>query len=181
MKRFLIRSLLFTLIVVAAHPAHSQAPGPSVAQMKRLDFWIGEWKGDGWIEMIPGQRHTFVQTESVQPKLGGVLLLIEGLGKRKAMPGESEAVSHNALAVVSYDGVSKTYRFRSYIMQGHSLETEAKVGDKRVEWSMPGPGGGTIRYTITLNDKGQWFEIGERSADGKVWTRFFEMTLQRVK
>lgn len=41
--------------------------------------------------------------------------------------------------------------------------------------------GGTIRYTIVLNDKGEWFEIGERSTDGVAWTKFFEMTLQKVQ
>jgi hypothetical protein len=36
-----------------------------------------------------------------------------------------------------------------------------------------------IRYTIRLDDKGRWFEIGERSTDGATWTKFFEMTLAR--
>jgi hypothetical protein len=38
-----------------------------------------------------------------------------------------------------------------------------------------------MRYTITLNDRGQWFEIGEISCDGKEWSKVFEMTLERVK
>ena len=31
-----------------------------------------------------------------------------------------------------------------------------------------------------VNDKGEWFEIGEYSSDGEKWYQFFEMTLQRV-
>jgi hypothetical protein len=32
-----------------------------------------------------------------------------------------------------------------------------------------------------VNEKGQWFEIGEVSTDGKQWRTFFEMTLERMK
>ena len=48
-----------------------------------------------------------------------------------------------------------------------------------MQWAMETPGG-QIRYTITLNDAGQWFEIGEMSQDGETWRQIFEMTLDRV-
>jgi hypothetical protein len=38
-----------------------------------------------------------------------------------------------------------------------------------------------MRFTVRLNEKGQWFEVGEFSRDGKAWQKFFEMTLERVK
>jgi hypothetical protein len=40
---------------------------------------------------------------------------------------------------------------------------------------------GAVRYTITRDDKGRWFEVGEVSPDGKAWRKFFEMTLEAVK
>ncbi len=35
-----------------------------------------------------------------------------------------------------------------------------------------------MRYIITLNEKGQWFEIGEMERNNE-WFKFFEMTLDR--
>ena len=34
---------------------------------------------------------------------------------------------------------------------------------------------------MKLTDKGEWFERGEMSQDGKTWRQFHEMTLQKVK
>jgi len=50
-----------------------------------------------------------------------------------------------------------------------------------MEWGFQTPQGGRVRYTIKLTDQGDWFEIGEFSADEKNWRKFFEMTLQRVQ
>lgn len=38
---------------------------------------------------------------------------------------------------------------------------------------------GEMRYTIKLDAVGQWVEIGEISADGREWRKFFEMSLTR--
>ena len=55
--------------------------------MKKLDFLVGEWKGEGWMEFVPGQRRTFRGTEVVQSKLGGLLVTIEGLFRGQAGGG----------------------------------------------------------------------------------------------
>jgi hypothetical protein len=40
---------------------------------------------------------------------------------------------------------------------------------------------GDVRFTIKLDEKGRWFEVGEISQDGREWRIFFEMTLERVE
>jgi hypothetical protein len=40
---------------------------------------------------------------------------------------------------------------------------------------------GDVRFTIKLDEKGRWFEVGEVSQDGKERRKFFEMTLERVE
>lgn len=152
-----------------------------LAEMKKLDFLVGQWKGDGWIEFAPGQRRTFTQTETVQSKLSGLVLLIEGLGKGKTSGSEQEVTVHNALGVVSYDNQAKLFRWRAYQADGRSVDTEAKVTDRSLEWGFGNAQMGNIRFTIQLTEAGQWFEIGEVSRDGKNWKKFFEMTLQRLK
>jgi len=153
---------------------------PQRAEMKKLNFLVGQWKGTGWFEMGPGRRSTFTQTEHVQNKLDGLALLIEGLGRGQLGGKGEEVVVHNALAVVSFDAQQKQHRFRAYRADGMYVDTTAQVSDRALVWSFQDPRAGHIKFTITLNDKGEWFEIGELSRDGKAWYKFFEMTLQRA-
>jgi hypothetical protein len=172
-----------TLLLLLALPAVTLAQSPATAQraeMKKLDFLLGQWQGEGWIEMGPGQRHTFRQTETVQSRVDGLVLMIDGLGKDKA-PGRENVVIHNAFAVTSYDAQAKQFRWRAFRADGLVVDTDAKVGENSLVWGLPAPRGGEVRFTITLTDKGQWLEVGEFSSDSKTWQKFFEMTLQRVK
>lgn len=86
---------------------------------------------------------------------------------------------HKALAFVSYDEAAKTLRWRAFTAEGRQTDTKATVGHNTLTWSMEIPQRGTMRYTLQLNEKGEWFEIGEMSQDGQRWNKFFEMTLQR--
>jgi hypothetical protein len=172
------------LLVVSAAPSRgqdAQAPAAQQEAMKKLDFLVGQWQGESWLELGPGQRRTAQGTETVQRKLNGLLLTIEGIHKRKVGDKVEESIVHEAFAVISYDEHAKRYRFQAYTGRGNYAEAETKVGDRSLEWSMRIPQGGEVRYTIRLNEKGQWFEIGEFSRDGKEWRKFFEMTLERVK
>lgn len=93
----------------------------------------------------------------VQRKLDGLLLTIEGVHR------------------------SKRYRFQAYTARGNNEDTEAKVADGQLVWGMTVPQFGQVRYTITRDNKGRWFEVGEVAQDGKPWRKFFEMTLVPVQ
>jgi hypothetical protein len=175
---------IFQLLVLLVLPASLLAQSPASAhlqEMKKLDFLIGEWAGEGWTEFVPGQRRTSPITEKVQPKLGGTILLVEGLGKNKVPGKQEEVVTHNALGVIAYDASAKLYRVRSYLADGRSTDAEAGFVEGGFQWAFKGPQGMSIRYTVKLTEKGEWFEIGEMSRDGQSWRQFHEMTLQRVK
>ncbi len=47
--------------------------------MKKLEFLLGEWSGEATVLRGPGQFIEMAQTESVQFKLDGLLLMIEGV------------------------------------------------------------------------------------------------------
>src|SRR3954465_4448796 len=100
------------LLMVAAGSSPGQPPAPAAQRdaMKKLDFLVGEWKGEGWMEFAPGQKRTFKGTEVVQSKLDGLLLAIEGL-HRGRVGDKEEVVVHNAFGLVSYDDKAKRYRF----------------------------------------------------------------------
>jgi hypothetical protein len=177
MKKLL---MLFYLLLI---PAAAMAQTPSVSpatEMKKLEFLLGEWKGEGWIEMGPGGRKTFKQTESVESKLNGTVAIIEGLGKSKLPDSDQEVVVHHALAVISFDSTAKKIQFRAFRADGNFIDANVTLGDKLLTWGFRDPQRNVeIKYTIKLNEAGHWLEVGEFSLDGKTWQKFFQMTLQR--
>jgi hypothetical protein len=170
---------LVALLSAPAFAAAQSAPPPStvpmqIEAMKACSFLVGQWEGQGWMAFGPGDRRTFHQTEHVTSKLDGLLLQVEGLGK-----DDAGRTVHAALAILSYDPNEKRHRFKSYEHMGRSVDAAAECRDGKIAWILPA-GPRTIRYTITLDEKGQWYEIGEATTDGKTYQKFFEMTLDRV-
>lgn len=163
----------------AAEPAQDAAAVQREA-MKKLEAWVGQWQGSGWIVDGPSRnRHEFTITETIQSKLGGRVLLVEGLGKGKDPKTGAEIDTHNTLAVLSYDEKVQIYRFRTHEANGRTLDVEAKPIDGGLEWGFRDETrGATIRFTVHL-DGNRWHEVGEATRDGKTWHKFLEMTLQR--
>ncbi|HVE58288.1 MAG TPA: hypothetical protein VNB22_15750 [Pyrinomonadaceae bacterium] len=174
----MIRKILLTTIVLLAGLTAVSAQGENTAdlqrgEVKKLESMVGQWKGSGWIQQ-GAKRETFTGTETVQRKLDGLALLIEG----KFANPEGKVI-HETLAVLDFSAKAAKYRFRTYLASGISGEQDFKIVGDGFEWGFQTPAG-TIRYTIkTANDV--WFEIGEFAKDGKTWMKFFEMKLDRVK
>jgi uncharacterized membrane protein len=150
------------------------APVFAADEMKKLDWWIGEWSGTASMRMGPGEPQQVQQSERIQSKLGGHILFIEGLGK------SGDKVVHEALGVVSYNERAKKYEFDAWTAREGHADAWIEVGDdKSVKWGFDTPTGGKIRYSARLTEAGEWNEIGEFSRDGSSWTKFFEMTLKK--
>src|SRR5215467_627909 len=118
--------LLSALPLLAASPVSGQAPTPPAARleaMKRFDLWVGEWKGSGWVSPGGGGRHEFRIAEQVQRKLGGTVLLVEGRGTRRTEKGQ-EVVTHEALALLSYNEKAGRYRWNSHDLSGGAIDVE---------------------------------------------------------
>ena len=174
--------LTFAFACVTELTAQEQKPSSThIEAMKKLSFLEGEWKGEGWNEFVPGQRRKSPITEMVHYKLGGVVLSVEGIGKTRIPGQQEEVVVHHAVGILSYDAKAQLYRMRSYLMNGQSVDAEAKFTDAGFQWGFQPAPTLHMRYTVKLNDKSEWFEIGEMSQDGTSWRKFHEMTLQKVK
>ena len=173
------------LSALMALPAAAQPTGaaPASAPMAPLAFLAGEWEGEGWMMFGPDQRHTFVQHESVEAKLGGDVLLIEGRGLASE---DTSRVVHHALAVLAYDPAAERYLMRAFRAGGPGgtqvVEAEATVRDGSLVWGFEDPRAGQIRYTVREDEAGRWQEVGEMSRDGgETWFQFFGMTLTRAE
>lgn len=157
----------------------AQTPTPTAsARLQPFLFLEGDWRGEGWIQMGPGKKSEFIQTETVRRKLDGSILTIEGLGVDKTNPTRT---IHNAFATVAYDTPSGTYRMRAYKADGAYTDALATLNaDGSMTWGFDYPGAGKVRFTIGLNSGGQWVERGEFSRDGVQWLQNFAMTLTKV-
>ncbi|HKQ74813.1 MAG TPA: hypothetical protein VJ810_14060 [Blastocatellia bacterium] len=173
-------AVLILLVAPALAYSQTQSEG-NFAEMRKLDFLIGAWEGESWIEFGAGQRRAAKVKESVQGKAGGSVLLIEGLGKAKTPGKDEEIVVHSAFATVWYDGRGKRFRMTAWRATGDAVDADITVGDKKLVWGFRDSRAGLIRFTITLDALGRWFEIGEISRDGTNWNKFFEMTLKRAE
>jgi hypothetical protein len=156
------------LVLFANVSLAESAPPSQVEAIDRLDFLLGEWKGSGWVLTREGKRETFSSTESIKKKLLGTALLIEGIH-----------TGFEAMAVVTFDSKAKQYRWRSFTSRGGGADVEARLTGERVLQWYPST---SSRYKIEISESGQWEEVGEYSRDeGKTWTQFFEMRLQRIE
>jgi hypothetical protein len=140
--------------------------------MKRLSFLAGKWSGDATATMGPQGPIKMQQTEDVQYRLDGLLLLVEGTGR-----DPQEKVAFNALATISYDDAAKQYRIRAY-NRGRYVDTELKVGEREFEWGYQA-GPAKIVNRMKLGESGEWIEIGEVTLPNQAPRKFVEMNLKK--
>ena len=162
---------LATLLVPASLAA--QAPVAAPADMAKLNFLVGEWRGEGWTVGQAG-RQTFTQGERVLRLADGHVIVVEGLGKNA-----TGVTVHQAFAVISYDAATAKFKMRTFrAADGTWRDNELTVSERGFVWGFPTPQG-QVRFTMNLTDAGQWHEIGEFSMDGATWRQFLDFTLTR--
>ena len=155
----------------------AQAPDPAAAQaaIARLEFMVGRWQGEAW-QLRGTERVQTQMTETVERKLGGAVLLVEGRGT-VAVAGAEDRVVHHALGVISFDPRDGTYTLRSYLATGQSSDFVLTLVDGGVTWTREAAGG-NVRNTARFTSD-EWHEIGEFSRDGATWTQIMELRLRR--
>lgn len=179
MKKIMTALLLVALSLITVAGASAQIYPP---EMDRLGFLVGQWKGAGWVEFGEGMPQTFTMKQSVKYKGGGGMVAIEGLGTEGFPDRPERFIIHQVFAVVGFDWKEKIFRLRAFRSDEGLIDSIATVGQNLFVWGYQEIFlHRHVRFTIRLNDKKQWFEIGEMSKDGgKTWRKFFEMTLDRV-
>jgi hypothetical protein len=160
----------FSLSIAAQQPASSNSDTQREA-MRKLSFLAGHWSGPVTIFRGPGEALQLTQTEDVEYKLDGLVLLIEG--KSTSADGK---ILFSALATVAYDDASHTYRLRAY-NGGHYVDTELSVPANGFSWSFTA-GPAHIVNTMHLTSKGEWDEVTEATVGSNPPHRSVDMQLQ---
>jgi hypothetical protein len=162
--------IAFSLTLVAQQSGSSSVDAQREA-MRKLSFLSGHWSGPITIFRGTGEPLHLTQTEDVEYKLDGLVLLIEG--KSTSASGK---VLFNALATIAYDDASRTYRFRAY-NDGRYLDTELSVLDHGFSWGFTS-GPAHIVNNMQLTAKGEWNEFTEVTVGSNPAHRSVEMVLQ---
>ena len=98
------------------------------AAMKEVSFLVGKWAGEARLLRGPAESVELLQTEEAQYKLGGLILVIEGVGRTKS----SGQPVLQAFGIISYDDESATYRMRAFndvVFSNPSETTRRGQGD----------------------------------------------------
>ncbi|MEX2497715.1 MAG: hypothetical protein WD397_02420 [Wenzhouxiangellaceae bacterium] len=173
--------LLLGLTVLAVPAAsHGQTPPrEQLEAMSLLQHWVGLWQGSGWAATGPRERQEFQITETVSGKLGGSVLLLEGLGTTMTESGD-EIVTHNAIGLVSFDPAGGRYNLRSHDLRGSVHDSTLEIDGDVMRWAFRDESSGAqLRFEIRVEGD-TWHEIGHVSPDGNEnWYPMLEMTLHR--
>jgi hypothetical protein len=184
MKTAISRVTLSTALLAAASmisfrvPLAAQQPGSNSVEtqhdaMRKLSFLAGRWSGPVTIARGPGEPLHLTQTEDVQYKLDGLVLLLEG--KSTSADGK---ILFSALATIAYDDASHSYRFRAY-NDGHYLDTELAAPANGFSWGFTA-GPAHIVNTMHLTAKGEWNEVSEVTFGGNPPQRSVDMLLEHL-
>jgi len=153
------------------------------AAMKSIEFLHGKWSGRGWVMTREGRKESTI-TENFQPKLGGRIAVVDGFGASKDPRTGAEIPTHQAYGIFSYDPESDRIRFSNNRGKtGAEGAPDLEISGKTIVWGFDVPESGSkIKFTIRVDEKGIWREVGEFSRDqGKTWMKFMEMELSRLE
>jgi hypothetical protein len=142
--------------------------------MKKLSFLIGEWSGEATAARGPGITAELHQTEVAEFKLGGLVLMIEGVGRTKS----DGKFALQALGLITFDDAADTYRMRAY-NDGRWLETEVKLLDdgKSLSWGFE-LGEIRTKSVLRINEKGEWTELAEITIGARPPQKLMELVVR---
>jgi hypothetical protein len=144
--------------------------------MKELGFLAGDWSGEATVLQETGQFAELAQTESVQFKLDGLLLVIEGVGRSKI----DGTAALQAFGLISFDDETETYKMRAF-NNGRWLETEVKLADSgsSISWGFE-LGAFKTATVLRINENGEWTEHGELTIGDRPPQKMMDLKVRRL-
>lgn len=180
MRTILLIGLLALAAPAAAQMADSAGAAESRERVAALGWLVGEWEGAGWIMVRGAGRQTFTSAETVEARLDGRVLVVEGLHH-----DERGNVVHNALGVIAWDAEHDRYVFHTWLGNagGGGAANVLELTDDGFRW-YPNSGGaeGAPRVVFDARqENGEWVETGTATLPEGRELQFFEMRLHRVE
>lgn len=170
-------SWLAAVILGSFFAAAAQQPGPTTADtsrdaMSKLSFLVGRWSGPLTVVRGPGEPLHLTQSESVEYKLDGLVLLVEG----KSTDAGGHA-SFAALATIAWDEATRGFRIRAY-HDGHYVDTELTVNADGFSWGFDS-GPAHVVNRMHLTPQHEWAETTEVAMGANPPRKTVDMLLAR--
>lgn len=154
----------------------AQQPGNGAAAqraaMEKLAFLAGHWAGPVTITRGPGEPLHLTQTETIEYKLDGLVLLVEG--KSTGADGKAQ---FDALATIAYDDAAQTYHMRAY-NDGHYVDAPLTVEADGFSWALEA-GPAHVVNTMHRTAEGAWQETTDVTFGANPPRRSVEMLLKK--
>lgn len=143
--------------------------------MRKLNFLTGSWSGEAHVHRGPDSLATLTQTENVEYKLGGLVLVIEGTGWAQG----DQQPSLQALGVISYDDATGAYHIRAW-NDGRFLESDVQLLEdgKSLRWGF-GVENIRSRSLLQIDKDGQWTEEAELIIGTQPPRKLMDLTVRR--
>lgn len=174
------RTVLMVVLLLPLSAAAVQSPGLD-GEMKKLEFLVGEWKGEGrehWPMDLSDYR--FTQKTKIEIKKNSQLRIKD---ERAYKPVTAPLHTSNLEASITYDDELKLYSWNG---KDSKVILEAKlIDDKTFQFGVPfsvpfEPERGNQRTTIRITDAGEWHETQELWYAGN-WFVVKKSILKKVK
>jgi hypothetical protein len=145
--------------------------------MKELAFLEGKWAGEARALRPGGETVTMTMSEEAQYKLGGLVLMIEGVGRTNS----NGPATLQALGMISYDDISGTYHLRAF-NDGRFLESQVKLlGEGHgMTWGFS-VGEFKTHAVLRINEKGEWTEQHELIIGQQPPRKLMELNVRRQR
>lgn len=167
---------------VAAAPEAKSDPSKAILidKLQPLSPLLGQWSGEGWTGSLKLRRPFRMQAQA-QARFNGKVILFDMAGLAASAEGAGDGPLHEMVAMLSWDSEANSYRLRAVRTDGNFIEAKVlELTDKKLVWVLEPGGSRQIRHTITINEKGQWHEVGELSRDsGRNFLAYLDLTLDK--
>jgi len=155
------------------------------AAMKKLDFVIGKWKGEGWLLAGPNQRYAFSVTELYAYRCNGRVLDGEGRFQPHGVEEGPEAPTTFGLGMIYYNRPSGEYRIWHYggTTSGFVFtnRVEVDVGRKGLHYINKDAKGQTYQFGFIVGEDDILTARSERQRPDGTWYVSMEFRMRRTK
>jgi hypothetical protein len=156
-----------------------------IRSMKKLDFVIGNWEGEGWLLVGPDQRYTFSVTESYSYRCNGSVIDGEGRFRPQGVPGDLETATMSGLGMIYFDPQSGEYRMWHYGGTGSGFVFTTKIDidveGRALHYINKDARGETYKFGFTIDKHDILTSRSERQKPDGTWYVSMEFRMRRVR
>jgi hypothetical protein len=144
---------------------------PRAPELKKLDFFAGDWKSEATIHDAPGNRDTTYRSTNHAEWMEGNFFLVEH------WEFELDGVKGKELSIKGYDSERKVYTYHAFTSMGEAFYDTGTVDGDVWTWLRDEASGDVPtkgRYTIKVMSSAAYTFKFETSEDGANWENVME-------